>query len=178
MYPIRVLVVGVAILYCVKYLDFFPMQWSYISVVAGAVVTVLWILMVPTDAESDQLIGTSLAESSSALALFWMVCRFIGTVVTVPIAEELGFRSYLLCKLAGKDVVTRGNIEFSIVAFIASSVAFGLLHGAWLAGTVAGLIYAAVRYKSKHVLDAIIAHGTTNMLLFFYAVYSGHWSLL
>ncbi|RLT95967.1 exosortase E/protease, VPEID-CTERM system [Ketobacter sp.] len=178
LYPLRVVVVGAAVLYCMKHLDFFPMQWSYVSVLAGAVVTVLWIWMVPTDTEADQLIGSTLAESSGSLALFWLVCRFIGTVITVPIAEELGFRGYLLCKLAGKEVVTRGNIEFSIVAVVASSLAFGLLHGAWLAGTVAGLIYAFVRYKSTHVLDAIIAHGTTNMLLFIYAFYSGQWSLL
>lgn len=178
LYPLRVVVVGLAFLYCLKHLDFFPIQWSYFSVVAGAVVTLLWIVMVPVDNEADQLFGSALSETNTAVAVFWLVCRFLGTVITVPIAEELGFRSYLLCKLSSQEVVTRGKIEFSIVAVIASSVAFGLLHGAWLAGTVAGLIYALVRYRSKHIMDAIIAHGTTNMLLFFYALYSGQWSLL
>lgn len=178
LYPVRVLVVGLAILYCLKHLDFFPMQWNYFSIAAGAVVTLLWILMVPADQEADQLIGSTLNEANTTLAAFWLLCRFLGTVITVPIAEELGFRSYLLCKLSGKEVVTRGKVEFSILAMIVSSIAFGLLHGAWLAGTVAGLIYALVRYRSNHISDAIIAHGTTNMLLFFYAMYSGQWSLL
>ncbi|MBA54571.1 MAG: hypothetical protein CMK89_08965 [Pseudomonadales bacterium] len=178
LYPLRVVAVGLAILYCLKYLDLFPVQWNFLSLVAGAAVTLLWILMVPADPEADQLIGTTLTESSTAVAVFWLVCRFVGTVITVPIAEELGFRAYLLCKLSSKEVVTRGRIEFSIVAAVISSVAFGLLHGAWLAGTVAGIIYALVRYRSNHVADAIIAHGVTNMLLFFYALYSGQWSLL
>ena len=134
--------------------------------------------MVEKDAELDQLYSTTFAQSAGWLVVLWLLFRFIGSAITVPIAEELGFRSYLLCKLSALPVANRGPIVFSALGFIGSSLAFGLLHGAWLEGTIAGLIYAWVRYRSTHILDAIIAHGVTNAALFGYVLYTGEWSLL
>lgn len=47
-----------------------------------------------------------------------------------------------------------------------SSLAFGLLHGErWVAGSLAGLIYAAVFLRRGRIGDAVAAHATTNALL-------------
>ncbi|MGB3622163.1 MAG: CPBP family glutamic-type intramembrane protease, partial [Ketobacter sp.] len=59
-----------------------------------------------------------------------------------------------------------------------SSLAFGALHGAWIAGTVAGVVYALVRIRTRHVGDAILAHAITNGLLCAYAAMTGEWSVL
>lgn len=178
LYPLRVLVTAGCILYCIKYLDLFPLKLTYIAPLAGFIVAVLWVLMVSPHPEVDANFTRIFAETNSTLVGLWLLFRFLGTVLTVPIAEELGFRAYLLCRFASAEVVTRGPVPFSLLAVGASSIAFGMLHGAWLAGTLAGLVYALVRYRSQHVLDAIVAHGITNMLLFGYAMGTGQWSLL
>jgi len=56
-------------------------------------------------------------------------------------------------------------LPVSVLAVALSSLAFGFLHGAWFAGTVAGLLYAFVRYRTGHVGYAIFAHSSTNALL-------------
>jgi len=178
LYPLRVIVVAAAIAYCLKDLDFFPVRCSIHALTGGLAVALLWLLMVERSAETDQAFAQTFQANPSVWVIGWLVFRFVGTVITVPIAEELGFRAYLLCRLSRCEVATRGSIPFSIVGLVASSVAFGLLHGAWIAGTIAGLVYALVRYRSSHIMDAIVAHGITNMIIFGYAVYSGQWSLL
>jgi membrane protease YdiL (CAAX protease family) len=58
-----------------------------------------------------------------------------------------------------------------------SSASFGLLHGQWLAGTVAGAGYAVAFYRSGKLGDAVIAHVTTNGLIALIVLVSGTWSL-
>lgn len=178
LYPLRVIVVGAVVLYCFRYLDLRPFTWNYFSIAAGLVVAVMWILMVSTDGEVDQQYTSAFEQTPGWLVGLWLFFRLVGSSVTVPIAEELGFRSYLLCKLSSQPVANRGSLLFSAFAFVGSSVAFGLLHGAWLEGTLAGLVYSWVRYRSTHILDAIIAHGVTNAVLFAVVLYNGQWSLL
>ena len=108
----------------------------------------------------------------------WLLCRFIGSALIIPIAEELAFRGYMYSTLAKTEVKTRGKLPVVIVAALISSLAFGLLHGAWLAGTLAGLVYMAVRLRSDHMGDAILAHAGTNGLLIIYASITGEWSVL
>jgi CAAX prenyl protease-like protein len=95
----------------------------------------------------------------------WMVCRIIGGVVTVPLAEELAFRGYLTRRLIASDFDTQPVGAFSWVSFLASSVLFGLLHGEWLAGTMAGMIFAVALYRRRELTYALIAHATTNALI-------------
>lgn len=178
LYPARVLVVAAVFLYCFKELDLLPLSWNYRSFIGGILVAIIWILMVKPDSEVDMLYSTTFQQSEQWIVVMWLAFRFIGSAVTVPIAEELGFRSYLLCRLSSQPVVNRGNIAFSAVGCVTSSVAFGLLHGAWIEGTIAGLVYAWVRYRSQHIMDAVMAHGITNALLFIFVMYSGEWSML
>lgn len=177
-YPLRVVAVIGAIAYCLRYLDVFPLRWHYIPILAGIAVAPVWILLADVDTDVDALYRSAFSQSESILVLLWLLSRFMGAVITVPIAEELGFRAYLLCRLSSQPVLTRGHIRFSILAFVVSSVAFGLLHDAWLAGTLAGMIYALVRIRSTHIFDAIVAHSVTNLLLFGFVILTGHWSLL
>jgi CAAX prenyl protease-like protein len=107
----------------------------------------------------------------------WLLFRVIGSVVTVPLAEELLFRGYLLAKFARQQIMLEGRIAFSWVALILSSILFGLLHANWIAGIVAGLIFGLVRYRGDSVKDAVIAHASANLLLSVYVISSGSWSL-
>jgi CAAX prenyl protease-like protein len=106
-----------------------------------------------------------------------MVARVLSTAIVVPLVEELAFRGYLLCRLAGQDVVLQGRLRLSWWSLAASSVLFGVMHDAWLAGTVAGAAYAVTRLRGESIWAPILAHGTTNVLLALYVLRTGHWSL-
>ena len=98
----------------------------------------------------------------AGLAVAWLIFRVLGSVITVPIAEELAFRGYALRRLSDFDKISP---RFTWLSFLLSSVLFGALHGRWLAGTVAGMFYAWAMYRRGKVSDAIMAHSTTNALI-------------
>jgi membrane protease YdiL (CAAX protease family) len=52
-----------------------------------------------------------------------------------------------------------------------------LLHGRWLAGTVAGLLFAAALYRRGRLMDAVVAHATANALITAYVLTTGQWSI-
>jgi CAAX prenyl protease-like protein len=106
----------------------------------------------------------------------WIIFRCIGSVVTVPLVEELVFRGYLLNKLTNHPLLAKGNIAFSWLPFLLSSLLFGLMHGEWIAGTIAGMFFAFARYRRGSLGDAVVAHMTTNGLLTCYVMLTGTWS--
>jgi exosortase E/protease (VPEID-CTERM system) len=178
LYPLRVIAVAAMIFNVYKQLPWRPYKMTWFPLLAGALVAVIWGIGVGIDPEVDALYGDIISNSNTLLLVGWMVFRFVGAVITIPIAEELGFRAYLLCRASSQQVSIRGALPFSLVGVAVSSIAFGLLHGAWFYASVAGLVYAYVRYKGEHIMDAVIAHGVTNLLLMVYVLYSGHWSML
>ena len=54
---------------------------------------------------------------------------------------------------------------------------FGLIHESWILGTIAGLAYAVVRYRSDSIWAPIIAHMVTNSLLTIFVLSTGQWSV-
>ena len=122
-------------------------------------------------------IPTSLAESPVGLAAVWLLVRVLGSVVTVPIAEELAFRGYLLRRLLAANFDEPSALRFTWLSFVVSSVLFGALHGRWLAGTVAGMCYAWALSRRGRVEDAILAHALTNALLAAAVLILAHWEL-
>lgn len=177
-YPFRILAVGAAIAYVWPQLCLLPYRMQPIAPIAGLATAILWVLVLNNDADYNIHFRETLAAVPAWQATAWLALRFIGAVVTVPIAEELAFRGYLLSKLSLVEPTTRGKLPLAVIAVAVSSLAFGLLHGAWFAGTLAGLIYAFVRLRSDNITDAIVAHSVTNALLFAYAGWTGTWHLL
>ena len=106
----------------------------------------------------------------------WIALRLIGAVITVPIAEELAFRGFLLRRLTGADFESVSWKSFSWIPFVVSSIAFGILHGdRWLAGAIAGMLYAFAMQRRGRLGDAIAAHGFTNLLLAMWYSSTGNW---
>jgi CAAX prenyl protease-like protein len=118
-----------------------------------------------------------LAEMPVWLATGWIIFRVLGSVLTVPIAEELAFRGYLLRKLVATDFEKVAPGTFSWLSFVVSSVLFGLMHDNWLAGTLAGAGFAAALYQRGQVSDAIAAHITSNALIGLVVLAAGKWEL-
>jgi CAAX prenyl protease-like protein len=130
------------------------------------------------DTQSGSAIGTGLASMPAAARGAWLLFRVLGAVVTVPVAEELAFRGFLLRRLVASDFESVDLKGFHIVAFVLSSLAFGLMHGdRWIAGSLAGGLYAFVAIRRGRLMEAIVAHATTNALLAIWVVTGNRWYL-
>jgi exosortase E/protease (VPEID-CTERM system) len=143
----------------------------------GAIVGIAWIATDPGRGEASDL-GIWLAGVPAGAAVFWIVMRTIGTIILVPIAEELAFRGYLHRKLIADRFEAVSEGAFTWKAFIISSVLFAALHDRWLAGGLAGAAFALALYRSGKVTGAIIAHMSANAVIAFWAIAFGQWSLL
>ena len=82
------------------------------------------------------------AGISAGLAALWLVLRAIGSVIVPPLAEEQAFTAYSHATTDSAGFHERADGQDDLVSCIASSLFFGLLHGRWLAGTLAGLLFA------------------------------------
>jgi len=152
-------------------------SWAWTPIVLGVVVFALWVALEPPPTpEAAAVVPDALREMPAAAAVFWLIARMLGSSIVVPIAEELAFRGYLLRRLIDADFTAVSPKHFTMPSFLISSVAFGALHGRWLAGILAGMIYAAAQYRRGSVSDAIVAHAVTNTLLAGYVVIFGHWA--
>jgi CAAX prenyl protease-like protein len=152
--------------------------WSGSAIGIGAAVFVVWMGLerILGDTDTSSVIPGSLAEMPLGLAAAWLIFRVLGSIITVPVAEELAFRGYVVRRLISPDF-DKAPLRFTWLSFLLSSVLFGALHGRWLAGTVAGMFYAWAMYRRGRVGDAIIAHATTNALIAADVLILGNWNL-
>ena len=176
LYPVRIVAPLIPLWLFRGYYRELRWSWSWAPILLGVIVLVLWVALEPeSDPEAKATIPNALAEMPRAAALFWLAARVLGSTIVVPIAEELAFRGYLLRRLIDADFTSVSPKQFTLFSFLVSSVAFGALHGRWVAGILAGMIYAAAQYRRGKVSDAIVAHAVTNGLLAAYIVTSGEW---
>ena len=123
-------------------------------------------------------LGPWLASLPAWLAAIWLGLRAFGSIALVPVAEELAFRGYLSRALISTRFESVGFGEFRWLAFIGSSVAFGLMHQRWVAACLAGAVYALLMYRTKKLSDPIAAHMASNAAIMGWAVAAQQWSLL
>jgi len=176
LYPLRPIAGGIAIALLWKYFRFPVMKVQAFPVVAGIIVFVLWIGLGESSPEKNERFASTLFGLPATLSAAWIFLRIIGAVVVVPIAEELAFRRYLF-SLCGVSASQEGSLqEHTWVPVAISSLMFGALHQAWVAGTIAGLIYYFVMQRSGRLWDAVVAHAVTNALISMYVLTTGNWS--
>ena len=177
LYAVKVAAVGTA-LWCFRdaYLPLLSgARWSSIAIGLG--VGVLWIASDPGMGSVSPL-GAWLASLPVWVAVIWLGLRVVGSVALVPIAEELAFRGYLSRALISIRFENVGIGEFRLLAFVGSTVAFGLMHERWLAACLAGAIYAMLMYRTKRLSDPIVAHMASNAAISVWAIAAQQWSLL
>jgi exosortase E/protease (VPEID-CTERM system) len=179
LYPMRVFTGAFALWLVRQSYAGWRWAWSWPAVAGGVAVFVLWLALEQTRASTG---GTGeLAEALTALPplwiAVWLAFRVVGSVITIPLAEELALRGYVNRRLIASDFhrVPFGSLTW--FSFIGSSLFFGALHDRWLAGTAAGMIYALVLYRRGRFTDAVLAHATTNALITIYVLTAGNWSL-
>ena len=175
-YPLRVVVVAWVLYRCWPRLALGRWAPDPVAVAIGVAVFAVWLLLVPASAPASEKFSAELFSVTMALSLGWLLMRCVGAIVIVPLAEELAFRGFLLPWLAQRSGLPFGPRLNSLLALLLSSLAFGVLHGAWLAGTVAGLAFGLARLRRGRLLDAVVAHAVANALLAAYAIGWRQWS--
>jgi exosortase E/protease (VPEID-CTERM system) len=177
LYPLRVTAIAVVLYYFRAAYNGLGWQVSWQAPAMGVAVFLVWMLLEPDADSSQTALSQGLAELTSGSAAIWLIFRVFGSVIAVPLAEELAFRGYLIRKLIAKDFENVPLGQFSWFSFMLTSLLFGLLHERWFAGTLAGMGYALALYRRGQLGDAVIAHMTTNALIAIFVLTQAKWSL-
>ena len=176
-YALRVIAISIAILAGWRYYSRLDWKIGWMPLTLGLIVGAAWIATDPAQETPSQL-GEWLHTLTPTAMAVWLSLRLAGTIILVPIAEELAFRGYLHRKLVADKFEAVAEGAFSWRAFLISSALFGVLHDRWLAGALAGAVFALALYRSGKISGAIVAHMSANALIAFWAIIFGQWSLL
>ena len=149
---------------------------TWFAPVAGVIVFALWIGLDHWNHVAGDTMPAALSVAPELQRRLWIAVRLAAAIVTAPLAEELAFRGYLFRRLIAADFEEVSLRRFTWLALIVSSVLFGLLHGdRWFAGILAGLLYSAASLRRGRIVDAVVAHATTNAMLAGYVLLRGKW---
>jgi len=106
----------------------------------------------------------------------YLASRIAGSVLLVPVIEELFWRAWLMRFLISHDfrsvpLGTYGFVSFWVTAFL-----FASEHGPyWDVGLLAGIVYGWWMIRTKSLADCIVAHAVTNLSLAAYVIAGSHW---
>jgi exosortase E/protease (VPEID-CTERM system) len=152
-------------------------RFSWRGVLVGSVVFGIWILGARLFLRPSSIPTTLLAMSPAARTL-WIAIRIAASVITVPIAEELAYRGYLMRRIVAEDFEAVRFAAVGLAPLLVSAAVFGVTHGAlWLPGIIAGLMYAGIVVRTGRFGEAVAAHATTNGLVAAYVLLANQWQL-
>ena len=178
LYPLRLIAAGVALWIFRRSYKECDWRFGWSAPVGGIVVFVLWVgldRVLGTSSSSSQ-VPTALDAMSAPGRIFWLTVRVLAASITVPIAEELAFRGYLMRRLVAADFDKVDPRQFTWFSLAVSSIVFGAMHGtSWLAGSAAGLGYGWLYARSGRIGDPVLAHAITNILLAVCVLALGQW---
>jgi exosortase E/protease (VPEID-CTERM system) len=176
LYPVRVVACAIPLWIHRRRLRDLGWRGSAWAIPVGIATFVMWLALEPA-ATAESSIPGGLAALPAGAAAAWLAFRALGSIATVAVAEELAFRGYLGRKLVSADFERVPLDRFTWLSFLGSSVLFGALHGRWLAGTLAGMIFALTLYRRGKLADPIVAHATANALVALAVLATGRWTL-
>ena len=142
-------------------------DWLW-AIVSGAAVFVVWIHL----DHGWFVLGDSAGRTfdprehgGDALHMPLTILRLLGLAVVVPVAEELFWRSFVMRWLQQQEFLALAPEAVGMRAIAISSVLFALEHTQWLAGLVAGVVYAWIYVRTGKLWAAIVSHAVTNTML-------------
>jgi exosortase E/protease (VPEID-CTERM system) len=177
LYPLRVVAVGLVLWWFRQWYRTLVSGASLGSAAIGVAVGVAWIAT-SSGSGATSSIGDWLNSLPTWFVVLWLCARGFGSIVVVPIAEELAFRGYLSRVLISSKFESVPVGQFQLPAFLVSTLVFGILHERWIAASFAGAVYALLMYRTKRLSDPIIAHMASNAAIIGWAVAAKQWSLL
>ena len=144
---------------------------------SGLAVYGVWMLLIPHSDVDAATRPAIMADWAPVLVTLWILLRVLGSVVVVPVIEELAFRGFLQRRLIAADFTSVSYRRLSVVSVAVSALAFGVLHGQWIAGTVAGVMFSLIAAVRDRLSDAVIAHAVANALIAATVLGFGRWDL-
>jgi exosortase E/protease (VPEID-CTERM system) len=177
LYPVRLLAAALAIGYCWPKLRALDLRFSWRGIAMGVGVFALWLgaAQFLTHGSAEPLGLAALSPLNRGL---WIAARVCAAVVTVPIAEELAYRGYLLRRFKSADFESVRFGDAGRWPLLFSSIVFGVGHGSWwLPATAAGLLYGLLPMRTERMGEAIAAHATTNGLIAVWVLFLQQWQL-
>jgi exosortase E/protease (VPEID-CTERM system) len=177
LYPLRLICAALVLWFYRNAYRTLDWRCSWRGVLIGVVIFGLWaafarLMSAPHGMPDD------LAQLPVSIRSGWIACRAMAAVITVPIAEELAYRGYLMRRIAASefDALPLTGVKWPAVGL--SSIAFGITHGGyWLPGVAAGLAYGALAVKTGKFGESVVAHATTNSLIAATVLVYGQWQL-
>jgi exosortase E/protease (VPEID-CTERM system) len=177
LYPLRWIAALAVVWYYRKAYSTLDWQFSWRAPAVGVLIAGVWLafahFLIAPSARPD-----ALGLLPAPLRAAWIGSRVLAATLTVPIAEELAYRGYLLRRLTHADfrAVRFETVRWPALAICA--VAFGIMHGTmWLPAMIAGLAYGAVTIRTGKIGEAVVAHATTNALLAAAVLLFNQWQL-
>src|SRR5260370_24722638 len=155
LYPLR-LVAAAAVLWLYRgSYAAFDRNVSWRAPAIGVLIAAVWLLfahfLLPPSSEP-----LALSSLPAPLRVAWLIARTLAAAVTVPIAEELAYRGYLLRRLVHADFQSVRFTNVRWPALAVSAAAFGIMHGSmWLPAMLAGLAYGAIAIKTARIAQAL-----------------------
>jgi exosortase E/protease (VPEID-CTERM system) len=149
-------------------------RFTWRGAAAGLGVFVLWALATRWLQPASPL-HDALGAVAQPWGTLWLLTRFLGSVVIVPIAEELAYRGYLLRRLVARDFTAVRFEDAGFWPVLVSAAVFGAAHGAmWPPAVIAGLAYGLLAIRTGRIGEALCAHVTTNALIAAAVLFGAH----
>ena len=147
-------------------------RFDFSAAIVGGAIGVIWIATAAAHNGGNDSLATALEALPAGLLATWILTRMLGTIIAVPMVEELFFRGYILERL------DNGRLLMRIVALAVSTGLFSVFHERWILAGIAGLAYGLVYLRHRQLSDCISAHATSNLVIAFYALIVSDWSLI
>ena len=150
---------------------------SWFPLIAAAVTCAAWVGLVPADGSAGGRLFAAVQGLGPVERWSWIVVRLIGFCLVIPVVEELAFRGFLMRWLVSPEFERVSPRAWTWPSLLLSSFAFGAVHGHWILGTFAGLVFAVVLLRRGRLSDAILAHALTNAGIAVAVLGFGRWDL-
>jgi len=123
-------------------------------------------------------LASSIPEASRRNVSF-LIWRVAGSVLLVPVVEELFWRAWLMRYVISHDFQSVRLGAYTARAFWVGALLFASEHGPyWDVGLLAGIAYNWWMLRTRSLGDCILAHAVTNACLCAYVLHSGRWEYL
>ena len=195
-YTVKIAFTIAAMLYVLPGYRQFPLRVSLLAIVVGVVGIVLWIwicslhlepkLLAPLGLGAFADLGSRPAynpleqlQATPAWAYTFLIIRFVGLALVVPILEEFFLRGFLMRFV--QDDAQWWQVPFGKVTPLAVVVGTAvpmLMHPAeLLAACVWFSLVTWLMIRTRNIWDCVAAHAVTNFLLGLYVVTQHQWQL-
>lgn len=146
------------------------------AVLVGLAVFALWIHLALPYLSFEVGRGFDPRDGGGAVIVPLAAVRVMGAALVVPLMEELFWRSFVMRWIDRHEFLELAPTAVSLRAVAISSLLFGLEHGLWFAGILAGLAYAELYRRSGSLWPPIVGHAVTNAALGAWVLATGSWS--